>query len=332
MGVKDQEFAEYAGDLIRYADLMNGTVFHGRQVVQAEYLKKALRKKRVYLGIQTEEKIQKNGSDQDVSKETGQKAQYVERERDVLMLYDKPQAKFYLASEAQAEADYAMSVRCFTYDAVEYSDQLKNGEQREKCEDGIIRPLIPVFHQVLYLGEKRWLSKHDLKEMMLIPEEVQEFAHLLPNYQIHVIDIHEQDPELFRTEWKDIFRLMAHSRRKEELKKYVEENKEYILALSADTRRFLAVLLEQYEITEDGKVEVKDVCEAWDGAMMMYRDEGLQEGLREGGIQALIWDNVEEGRQKTVIIEKLQRRFSLPAEEAEKYYERCTAEPVQQVW
>lgn len=190
------------------------------------------------------------------------------------------------------------------------------------------RPLIPVFHQVLYLGEKRWLSKHEFKEMMLIPEEVHEFAHLLPNYQIHVVDIHEQDPELFHTEWKDIFRLMAHSRRKEELKKYVDENKEHIRALSVDTRRFLAVLLEQYEITEDGKVEVKDVCEAWDGAMLMYKDEGI----REGRIEALIWDNVEEGRQKSVIIEKLQRRFSLPVEEAEKYYERYTAEPVQQVW
>ncbi|MDC7290838.1 hypothetical protein NXH76_23895 [Blautia schinkii] len=323
MGVKDQGFAEYAGDLVRYADLMNGTMFHGKQVVQAKYLKKALRKKRIFLGIQPEEKVQKNSS--------GQEAQYLERERDVLMLYDKPQVKIYLASEAQADADYAMSVRGFTYDAVEYSDQLKNREQQEQCEDGVSRPLIPVFHQVLYLGEKRWLSKHELKEMMLIPEEVQEFEHLLPNYQIHVVDIHEQDPELFRTEWKDVFRLMAHSRRKEELKKYVEENKEYIRTLSADTRRFLAILLEQYEITEDGKVEVKDVCEAWDGAMSMYKDEGVQEGI-EKGIEALILDNLEEGRQKTVIIGKLRRRFLLSEEEAEKYYERYTAEPVQQVW
>lgn len=43
MGVKDQGFAEYAGDLVRYADLMNGTMFHGKQVVQAKYLRKALR-------------------------------------------------------------------------------------------------------------------------------------------------------------------------------------------------------------------------------------------------------------------------------------------------
>lgn len=319
MGVKDYGFAEYSGDLDRYADFVNGTVFRGKQVVQAKYLKKALRKKRIFLGVQPEETTQKKNS----SKE---EAQYLERERDVLMLYDKPQAKFYLASEGQSEPDYVMPVRSFTYDAVEYSDQVKYGRQQERCEDGVSRPLIPVFHQVLYLGEKRWLSKHNLKEMMKIPEEVQEFQNLLPDYQIHLIDIHEQDPELFHTEWKDVFRLMGHSRKKEELKKYMEENKEYIRGLSADTRRFLAILLGQYEIMEDGKVEVKEMCEAWDGAMMMYRDEALKEGLREGGIQSLILDNLEDGRQKAIILMKLQRRYSLSEEKAEEYYERYAGE------
>ncbi|MDC7286724.1 hypothetical protein NXH76_02820 [Blautia schinkii] len=314
MGVKDHGFAEYAGDLVRYADLMNGTIFHGKQVVQAEYLKKALRKKRVYLGVQPDETVQKNNP--------VQKVQYLERERDILVLHDKPQARFYLASEAQTEADYVMPVRCFTYDAVEYTDQLKNGEQQENCKDGVSRPLIPIFHQVLYLGDKRWLSKHNLREMMHIPEVVQEFEYLLPDYQIHRIDIHEQNPELFQTEWKDIFRLMAHSRRKEELKKYVEENIQEIRTLSADTRKFLAILLDQYEIMEDGKIEVKDMCEAWDGAMLMYKEEGIL----EGGINTLILDNIEDGRQKAVILRKLQRRFSLTEEMANKYYERCIEE------
>lgn len=279
--------------------------------MQAEYLKKALRKKRVCLGVQAQETLQKNSSDHE--------AQFLERERDVLMLHDKPKARFYLASEVQTEADYVMPVRCFTYDAVEYSDQLKHREQQEDFNDGVSRPLIPVFHHVLYLGEKRWLSKYNLREMMHIPKVLQEFKHLLPDYQIHLIDIHEQNPELFRTEWKDIFRLMAHGRRKEELKKYVEENIQEIRTLSADTRKFLAILLDQYEIMEDGKAEVKDMCEAWDGAMLMYKEEGIL----EGGIKTLILDNIEDGRQKAVILRKLQRRFSLSEEMANKYYECC---------
>ncbi len=45
-----------------------------------------------------------------------------------------------------------------------------------------------------------------------------------------------------------------------------------------ETRCFLAVLLDQYDILENNEVEVKDMCQAWDGAMMMFRDEGKREG------------------------------------------------------
>ena len=64
------------------------------------------------------------------------------------------------------------------------------------------------------------------------------------------------------------------------------------------------------------------MCEAWDGAMMMYRDEALE----EGGIKVLILDNLEDGKQKAIILMKLQRRFSLSEEKAEEYYERYAGE------
>lgn len=137
----------------------------------------------------------------------------------------------------------------------------------------IRRPLLPVFHQVLYLGEKRWKSKLKLQEMMDIPENVMSFSDRLPDYDICMIDIHEQNPELFHTEWKDIFQLMKHSRKKDELRKYVEESTEEIRKLSQETRWLLAILLEQYEFVDEEVVEVKDMCKAWDGAMQMYADE-----------------------------------------------------------
>lgn len=64
---------------------------------------------------------------------------------------------------------------------------------------------------------------------------------------------------------------MRHSRKKDELKKYIEDNKNEIQKLSMETRWFLAILLEQYTIVDDGIVEVRDVCKAWDGAMQMIR-------------------------------------------------------------
>ncbi|MDO4275564.1 MAG: hypothetical protein Q4D16_17990 [Eubacteriales bacterium] len=89
--------------------------------------------------------------------------------------------------------------------------------------------------------------------------------------------------------------------------------------------------MDQYEIIDNGRVEVKDVCDAWDGAMMMYKEEGRESGLLEGrksgiiegrelGIKALILDNLEEGKGKETILTKLERRFSLSSEEAELYF------------
>lgn len=47
---------------------------------------------------------------------------------------------------------------------------------------------------------------------------------------------------------------------------------------------------------------------------------GKQEGKKEGGIQAIILDNIEEGKTMEQIVDKLVRRFLLSSEEALAYY------------
>ena len=129
------------------------------------------------------------------SDENGVKFIYLERERDFLRLHDKPGCRLLLACEAESRANYEMPVRCFTYDGVEYTDQLKSRKRnRKRGKHRKRRPLVPVFHQVLYLGEERWQNKKKLQEMMEIPEEVGEFSSLLPEYDICMADIHEQNP------------------------------------------------------------------------------------------------------------------------------------------
>ena len=279
MGVKDQGLQEYLRDNERFADLVNGTLFAGKQVIEAAYLKEVQRKKRVSCQLQG---IGSSTHKRNSSDENGVKFIYLERERDFLRLHDKPGCRVLLACEAESRANYEMPVRCFTYDGVEYTDQLKSRKRnRKRGKHRKRRPLVPVFHQVLYLGETRWQSKKKLQEMMEIPEEVGEFSSLLPEYDICMADIHEQNPQLFHTEWRDIFSLMSHSRKKEELKKYIEDNKTEIQKLSLETRWFLAILLEQYTIVDDGIVEVRDVCKAWDGAMQMYADEAREETRKE---------------------------------------------------
>lgn len=56
------------------------------------------------------------------------------------------------------------------------------------------------------------------------------------------------------------------------------------------------------------------------------REEGRKEGLEEGlekGIKALIIDNMEDGKTKEEISDKLIKRFDISQEEAEKYIKSC---------
>ena len=95
--------------------------------------------------------------------------------------------------------------------------------------------------------------------------------------------------------------MMKHSRKKEELKTYIENHKIEIQKLSLETKCFLAVLLDQYEILEDNKVELKDVCKAWDGAMLRYMDEGMQKGIEKGlrkGIRKGTRRGIKRGRKQ----------------------------------
>lgn len=51
-------------------------------------------------------------------------------------------------------------------------------------------------------------------------------------------------------------------------------------------------------------------------------EEGMQQGMRQGGIQALVLDNIEEQIPRERTIKKLQKRFGLTAEKSEQYYEQ----------
>ena len=204
---------------------------------------------------------------------------FMERERDLLRFHNHPDRKFYIACEAQSSADYTIPLREFTYDGIEYTDQLKS-KKHYTIKNGQAKYMLPVLHTVIYHGWTRWLSKHNLQEMMDIPVELESYRYLFPEYHSHIIDIHEQNPILFKTEWADIFRLMGHSRKKEELKQYMKEHLDKIRQLSMDTRMLLAILLDQYQLMDDGRIEVKDVCEAWDGALELMRDE-LRDEIRD---------------------------------------------------
>ena len=99
--------------------------------------------------------------------------------------------------------------------------------------------------------------------------------------------------------------------------------------------RFLNAIMyphrEDFLETISEYIDFSDNEELWKEAEHMgglgqsIRDECLTEGL-EKGIQALILDNLEEKIPMEKIIGKLQKRFDLTKENAERYYERFAEE------
>ena len=67
------------------------------------------------------------------------------------------------------------------------------------------------------------------------------------------------------------------------------------------------------------------------GLGMSILEEGIEKGIEQGrteGIEALILDNLEDGKSEEVIVNKLVKRFGLEPEDARKYFENHSKQNV----
>ncbi|MFR5152710.1 MAG: hypothetical protein ACLTER_27100 [Ruminococcus sp.] len=98
---------------------------------------------RLWQKIYKRKTVLKNTAEEEIAREKGvfeegefgddsAKLMYLERERDFLRLHDKPGCRFLLACEVESGANYEMPVRCFTYDSIEYTDQLKEWKRKSQ--------------------------------------------------------------------------------------------------------------------------------------------------------------------------------------------------------
>lgn len=85
------------------------------------------------------------------------------------------------------------------------------------------------------------------------------------------------------------------------------------------------------QIKSSEKIGVKYMQEWEERAYELQeaREQGIEHGIEQGiergierGIQAMVLDNLEDGAAKEMIVQKLQKRFSLDAEKAEAYFEQ----------
>ncbi len=301
MGRADEYQFDYLDDNNRFADQVNGALFHGRQVVKPDELESA-DMQAVYLG-----------------KEAGRRKNYktvVDKTR-----MWRGRLIHILAIENQTYVDYHMVLRNMLTECLNYQKQWKQKRAAHKKEadlkigtdeymSGMAKKerFIPVITLVVYCGtEHPWDGARCLHELLEIDDEVREFV---TNYRLNLYDCHEHDTfDEFHTGLRQLFEVVRYGKDKAKLKEVMETNKETYSNLDSDTRELLEVVakVKIKEEKQDMEKEEKkyDLCKAF----VDMKLEGIEEGRKEYLVQT-VCIKIQKNKSAEVIADELEEELS----------------------
>ena len=315
MGKSNIAIKQFFRDKVRFADLFNGYVFQGKQIITPEDLEEKDSESSII--------IQNNDS----------ATRGVQKYRDITMQWKKGASLAILAVENQDKVHYAMPVRTMLYDGLSYADQIRllwkthEYEKNFTQEEFLSRfrktdSIFPVISLVFYYGLQDWDASTDLYGMF----QQNEFFHkspilkqYIPNYSLNLIDAgNVESLERFHSDLHFIFGMLQYKDNSCELKTYITENKDYFENVDLETYQAIGALLHSEKKvaavipqTEHGGV---NMCKAIDD---LY-NSGVQEGI-EKGLFALIEAYKELDLPKEEIVSRLMEKFSYTKEEVLKY-------------
>ncbi len=255
----------------------------------------------------------------DELEDTNLKAQYKaddsvlhELERDTVKRWVKDGTILALCGmENQTKVERFMPVRMFGYDGTSYRSQLLDEKVKK------IYPVIPI---VLYFGKGHWNQPKNLKEVVSIPAELDEYIN---DYKIHVFEISwltDEQVAKFKSDFKVIADFFTQ---KCKTNNYVPTTT--TIKHVDEVLKFLSIFAEEDEFAElirSGKSkEVKNMCEVITYIKNESKIKGIAEGRAEGkaiGIAEGRAEGIAEGRAIGLIenIENLQKNLKLSLEDA----------------
>lgn len=315
MGKSDIAVRQWLSANERFADLFNGTVFHGDQIVLPEELEMINGEAEIIL----------------TDKDNGKKG--VQKYRDIAMRWKKGAELAVLACENQDKIHYAMPVRTMLYDSLSYAEQIRTQwksylyEQKKMTgEEYLSRfrktdKIYPVITLVFYYGQKEWDGSIDLFGMLQMDQP--ELKKYVPNYRINLLDAgNVEDVKQFQTDLQVIFGMLKLRKQKEKLQGYIQGNKEYFGNLDMETYQVLRVFLnsekqlKEFDRCRDGGGQI-DMCKALED---LY-EEGREKGIEEV-VQLAIETCGELGLSKEDTISRLKQKLKLSGKAAESYLDK----------
>ena len=330
MGKADVNVNIWLSEKTRFANLFNGVIYGGRQVILPEDLEEV------------------NPVSSVSVKNRAGKTKNMKKYRDIIMKWRNQATLVLLANESQDKIHYAMPHKVMLYDGMDYETQIRNNwknfNDRRKQNKKAGQPLehltageylsrfrkkdrlIPIISLVFYYGSEPWDGPVDLYDMFQLEgtkEEKEILGNYLPNYKINLVDAERvEDVEKFSDDLQVILTMLRYRDSKEELKHYIDENKKFFQNVDYETSQAMKAFLNMKQIPGEAehKEEMIDMCKA---IQEMY-DDGVKDGIQKGverGIAAVIRTCRNLNVSKEDTLNNIQREYELSKEDAEKYLE-----------
>ncbi len=334
MGRKDLQKKGYLYDPERFADLVNGVVCAGRQVLAAADLTE-LDSQAGQFGLAAYGEIRDGGTggnenDRDTGKERGEdrgrernrnqskkkSGKLKDLRRDLVRRAAFGVNFMVVGIENQGETDYLMPLRCMSYDTAEYEKQaaqIRRKVRKSKkvtnaeflsgfAKDSRLHPCVTI---VLYYGEDCWDGSTSLREILDLEGIPPELRAEVNDYKIHLCEVRKfENTEVFKTDVKQVFDCLRYAKEPEKLYQLVTSDPSY-RAMEPDTYEMIVEytgvgeLMKVQEYGKDGKVDMSTLAT---GLIEMGRRDGMEKGIEQGiaqgitqGIAQGITQGIEEG-------------------------------------
>ncbi len=285
MGTKDIETAVFFDDDKRYADLLNGYIFDGKQVIAEKQL----------YSQDTRETGKTHKGNQIIGRKKN-----IQRFRDGVKRVAFGTSFTIIALKHQDKIHRGIPVRVMVEDALSYDRQMKKIQKQNREKDILDKNdyisrltetdvLTPVVTIVIYYGEKPWDTAKDIYEILdhkNLPEEIKTFIN---HYPIHVLDVRRfTKEECFKTDVREVFGFIRRSSDKKAVEQYLKERKKQFENIDEDAYDLIAAMTDTKQLQQ-----VKDKYRSEEGGINMCKglldwvEESKKEGRLEGEKQGI---------------------------------------------
>ena len=318
MGKTEDVIMEYLSQPDIIADLFNGYVFCGEQIIQPDMLREVDSKGRLLL---------EDGK--------GQKHTYevIKKERDIVRevtINNKKLRLMICGVEQQTNVDYSMPLRVLAYDTLEYLKQAKQIEQEHKRKKDVSGKeflsmftkedkLTPTITIVFYTGKESWDGAMDLDGLFENLEGLELLLPYMVKAPLNVLHLYDvKNTYRYRSSLKKIFDLMPFTEDGNALKQYVNKHEEVYSHIDSAASRVLSLLLDldlSVQSRDEERKGENNVCEAIRQIKEEGRMEGRAEGKAEGKAEGMALAYNEMGLSP----EEIAERIGITLQEVEKY-------------